>query len=87
MLVFVLRLSNAIIFPTVIEAIEMITMISWNAGEISAFMIVSNLNKVAIATTLPMCSLRQWSVGALHKHQAPKMERYCCNFKKHSDSN
>jgi hypothetical protein len=41
----------AIIFPIVIEAIEMITMISWNAGEISAFMIVSNLNKVAIATT------------------------------------
>jgi hypothetical protein len=39
----------------------MITMISWNAGEISAFMIVSNLNKVAIAETLPMCSLRQWS--------------------------
>jgi hypothetical protein len=33
----------------------MITMISWNAGEISAFMIVSNLNKVAIATTFAKC--------------------------------
>jgi hypothetical protein len=64
----------------------MITMISWNAGEISAFMIVSNLNKVAIATTLPML-IKAVEVEPLHKHQAPKMERYCCNFKKHSDSN
>jgi hypothetical protein len=61
----------------------MITMISWNAGEISAFMIVKIIDKVAIVTTLPILSLRRvikWSPFINIK--GAKMERYCCNFKK-----
>jgi hypothetical protein len=50
----------------------MITMISWNAGEISAFMIVSNLNKVAIATTLPMLIKAVVKVGAFINIRRPK---------------
>jgi hypothetical protein len=71
MLVFVFYFTclSAIIFPTVIEAIEMIT-ISWNAGEISAFMIVSNLNKVAIADFANVLIKAVVKVEPLHKHQA-----------------
>jgi hypothetical protein len=40
------------ILPTVIEAIETITITVWNDGDKSAFTTVNNLNNVAIETTL-----------------------------------
>jgi hypothetical protein len=47
-----LRSLDAMILPTVIEAIETTTITVWNDGDKSAFTTVNNLNNVAIETTL-----------------------------------